>query len=482
MSGKGPRYQNTTGSTDDWRVSFAKAIANGVDTDNFTIIPAIGAEMTVSQANGNLLITTGTTANAETVIRSNVPFSNDVILRYGMALSQRIANQAFFVELVDVIGDALAVVINSATSVTVTIPGHAYTSAHVGQSMYLGNYAGTGVFISGRYPIASVTTTTVTFTVAGFTAGSGTVSAFGMNYHHVLYDGTTATNAKYDAQRKGYATGDSNVTINSTAGTGHSGVISVINSLAVFADHGATGGSLSIRTDRTANIPVDADKLYLQIRAVNGSTAPASTTTATINYVSVITTDAPLVTPAGGIAGSSNSPQLVQVTSLPTLDTELPTAAALADATANPTVPIVGAASELFNNATWDRQRSNYTLALDTSSARTASANGTTGTNHNFRGAEFFVNVTAVSGTTPTMTVQLQESYNGTNFRDVDTTNAQTASITANGIYKFVVYPGVTTAANAALNSILPRTFRLAWTIGGTTPSFTFATFVNFVQ
>lgn len=168
--------------------------------------------------------------------------------------------------------------------------------------------------------------------------------------------------------------------------------------------------------------------------------------------------------------------------SIGVVDTELPAAAALADALANPTAPQVGSANELYNNASWDRARNNYALNLDTSSAKTATGNGATGTNHNFRGAEIFVNVTAVSGTTPTMTVRLQESFDGgTTWRDVDTTNAQTASITATGVSKLVIYPGVATAANASLNGVLPRTFRLAWTIGGTTPSFTFASWINFV-
>lgn len=322
MRAVGPKMQNTTGSTDDWRISFAKAVTSGVDTDNFTIIPAIGTGMGVSQANGNLRVTSGTTVNAETVIRSNIAFNNDIILRYGMALSQRIVNQQFFVELVDVLGDALAVTINSATSITVTMPDHKFTAGNIGQFMYVGNYTGTGTFISGRYAIASITDTTVTYTVAGFAAGAGTVSVFGANYHHVIYDGTTATSAKYDAQRRGYASGDSGVTINTTAGAGHSGVISVINSLATFADHGPTGGALTVRLDRTANVPVDADRLYLQIRVVNGSVAPASTTTMTMNYVSVIQADSPLVTLAGSVGGSSNSPQQVQLSGTNTVLTQ----------------------------------------------------------------------------------------------------------------------------------------------------------------
>lgn len=156
-----------------------------------------------------------------------------------------------------------------------------------------------------------------------------------------------------------------------------------------------------------------------------------------------------------------------------------PTAAAAADALSNPTITQVGADAMNYNNLTWDRVRNNYILTLDTSAARTASGTGTIATNHNARGARFVVNVTAVSGTTPTMTVRLQYSYDGANFIDYDTTNLQTAPITANGQYVFDVYPGLATTANASRNGILPRTFRLVWTIGGTTPSFTFATYAH---
>jgi hypothetical protein len=43
------------------------------------------------------------------------------------------------------------------------------------------------------------------------------------------------------------------------------------------------------------------------------------------------------------------------------VDTELPAAAALADATANPTVPTVGSGNLTFNGTTWDRARSGVT-------------------------------------------------------------------------------------------------------------------------
>jgi hypothetical protein len=54
-----------------------------------------------------------------------------------------------------------------------------------------------------------------------------------------------------------------------------------------------------------------------------------------------------------------------------TVDSELPAAAALADATANPTTPLVGAALELFNGTTWDRVRGDTTNGIDVDVTRT---------------------------------------------------------------------------------------------------------------
>ena len=48
-----------------------------------------------------------------------------------------------------------------------------------------------------------------------------------------------------------------------------------------------------------------------------------------------------------------------------TADTELPAAAALADAAANPTSPTVGGANLVFNGVTWDRARGDITNGLD---------------------------------------------------------------------------------------------------------------------
>lgn len=164
----------------------------------------------------------------------------------------------------------------------------------------------------------------------------------------------------------------------------------------------------------------------------------------------------------------------------PTSDTELESPATKADNVSAPTTTSVYALPMVWNGATWDRARSNATaINSDTSTARTASGTGATFTNYNGREVVFFVNVTAVSGTTPSMTVRLQESYDGTNFVDIDTTNLQTAAITAAGIRKLSIGPALPTAANSSLNVAAIRLLRAAWTITGTTPSVTFATYFH---
>lgn len=270
------------------RISFAKTISNGIDTSWGSVVRT-GSGMTVNQTGGNLVVTTGTTVNSETIIRSTKSYSGGIRLRAQTILSQRIANNNFFVELVDVIGDGLSITISSATSVTVTTATAVFDATNVGQSVYIGNYTGTGTFIPGRYAIASVSGNNVTFTVAGFAAGSGTCSLFGWNYYHVLYDGVTATQTKFDTQRRGYNTGDTTATINTTASPGHLAIITGNDMQALFSDQlvaTSTAARNTVRASRDTNVPDDY-ALYVQIRAVNGSTAPASTTTWTVGYVAV---------------------------------------------------------------------------------------------------------------------------------------------------------------------------------------------------
>ena len=165
----------------------------------------------------------------------------------------------------------------------------------------------------------------------------------------------------------------------------------------------------------------------------------------------------------------------------PIIDAKFPTAAVAVDGYANPTITHEGADVMLFNNSTWDRMRSNWNQTLDSSAARTATVAGTTGTNYNHSNAVVTINVTAVSGTSPTLVAKLQFSPDGgTTWVDYDS-KATTATISTTGTYILKFQGGCVEVANSAIGLAIPRTFRLHYTIGGTSPSFTFATYVSFI-
>ena len=158
---------------------------------------------------------------------------------------------------------------------------------------------------------------------------------------------------------------------------------------------------------------------------------------------------------------------------------QLTASAALADALANPTLGQQAVLNSVFNGTTWDRQRG-MGLATTTgdTGAKTATGNGATQTNVGNKGISIVIVLGTVSGTTPTCVFKLQSSTDGgTNW--VDIPGAATASLTATGVFGIDVYPGAavtagttTTGTKAVASQVLPRTWRVVWTIGGTTPSF----------
>lgn len=271
-----------------FRCTFAKT-QNSADSDFFTTI-ATGAGQGVTQASGNLLITSGTTVNSETILRSTSSFVGNTISRIQTILSQRIVNQTFFLELVDVIGDGLAANATSATTLVVTIPNNPFTALNVGQSMYVGALAGGLVGVPNRYTIASVSGNDVTFTVAGFSVTTGTCSLFGWNYYHTSYSGTGVNGAFYDAQRRGWNSGDTSITTQTTAAPGHMLLMGNEDGNSWVSDQLAASSvtsAITARGSRVLNLPDEFATLYFQIRCLNGSVAPASTTTLQIGMVSV---------------------------------------------------------------------------------------------------------------------------------------------------------------------------------------------------
>lgn len=424
-----------------FRTTFAAVLPSNVDSEFFTRIQA-GTGQTVAQSAGNLLLTSGTTANAETILRSTASFTGSLLSRIQTILSQRIANNNFFVELVDVIGDGLVTTVNSATSITVTIPGNPFTSTNVGQSMYVGacqNISATAV--PGRYAIASVSGNNVTFTVAGWPAtGSGTVSLFGWNYYQLQYQGVTATAVNYDAQRKGWNSGFTAATINTTASPGHMAILANNDGSAYFADQliASTAGTVqtSMRASRVVNLAEENTPLFLQIRAVNGSTAPASTTTWTVGMASVENYAARPVVINDVKATGAGSQVPVAVTNTPAVTVSSGTITTVTNTTNNGTT---------------------YTNADQASAAITTTTNGGTITVANGTSVAFNIAITVVSGTLPTYNFSVQESGDGTNW----TTIYAAPRFTTTGFF---------TTASIKLNH---NRYRIVETIGGTTPSFT---------
>lgn len=91
------------------------------------------------------------------------------------------------------------------------------------------------------------------------------------------------------------------------------------------------------------------------------------------------------------------------------------------------------------------------------------------------KGVRIYLDVTAVSGTNPTMTVKVQVK-DPVSGKYSDMPGAAFAEKTAADFSELLIYPtGVADVANAEINDNLTKTWRLVCTIGGTdTPTFTF--------
>lgn len=463
-------------STNAWRANFAKTVTGGVDPQYWELIKS-GAGQSVNQANNLLVISAGITANAETIIRSKDQIQTSFIMRGITALSQRIANQTFVIELVDVIGDNLSATIDSATAVTVTIPNNPFTGGNVGQSMTLGGYTGTGTFVSGVYPITAVNGDDVTYNVtgAGFSAGSGTCSVFGWNAHTFLYQGTNTYSCEYSTMRRGWPGGTASGTqINGTGSSGHYWQFQSDETNSVFIDGtaNAAGRPTTFRFRKNLMLPMFDTALRLQIRARNNATAPASSTTMTFQFMS-LEKDVPLpVAIAGGKKVDDEATMNIGVTQLGAVST-------LYDGMATPAIGQIGSIPLLANANTFDRQRTNYqaTIAGD-QGTKAATFNGATQTNYGKEGMLAHIRLGAVSGATPSLKVQLQASADGgTNWFNYGT---ETSELTAtNQTLVFVCSPHsfrdvtadtvLTTGATVTkiLNAPLPRNWRFTYTING---------------
>lgn len=112
----------------------------------------------------------------------------------------------------------------------------------------------------------------------------------------------------------------------------------------------------------------------------------------------------------------------------------------------------------------------NYAYRLAPSAAITADGQTNDQLNAKGRGVVILANITALAGTSPTITfiVEGKDPVSGNYY-----TILTSAALAVTGLTALTVYPGATAAANVTVSLPLARTFRVRWTVGGTTPSVT---------
>jgi hypothetical protein len=424
-----------------WNVSFSQVGAS-VISDQF-VAPQTGTGVSYSQASGALAIVAGTTANAEFFTRSTTTWRGSMRLKFSVVASQRIANTNLAVMLADLIGEGLTVTINSATSITVAQAGHAFTSTSVGQFVQVGRIVGANG-VPGRYAIASVVAgTSYNLTVAGWPAsGSCTATVFGHSYVRNLVTGTTATNINVDAQRRGWAQGDTTATINTTASPGTIITCELTGREVFWADQlraTTTTPTVAVRANRLENIPDDNLNLYLFVWSFNGTTAPASSTTWTMSFCSIEKfANMPVYIQGNRAQGAMNA----------------------APVTVFGTATVSGTVTSNIGTGTLTAANLNFPgIIADLSSSALTSTTTTSAFTPTF-GTCYSVNivVTSVSGSFATMDVAIEESDDsGTNW------------------FKVYDFPRITLggAYRSPIMRLTGNRVRYVQTVGGTSPSFT---------
>lgn len=191
--------------------------APSLDTDKWDY--GVGVGGTLTQSAGVLQMGSGVSINSETYIQTKEVFTIPFRVSIGVNLSQRIANQSFFVEAISVDKDTLQP--------------------------------------DGKHAVA------------------------------MLFDGTTATSAKYRVQNGALTPLDASATFPTSASGS-------IYELELFADeawfHGGTLDSTSARTNsyrRHQQIPEPNAIFKVRLRWLNAGTAPATSTNASVNFLAV---------------------------------------------------------------------------------------------------------------------------------------------------------------------------------------------------
>ena len=113
-------------------------------------------------------------------------------------------------------------------------------------------------------------------------------------------------------------------------------------------------------------------------------------------------------------------------------------------------------------------------LIILPSAVRTVSGNSADFRNNRTSGIIVYLDITAASGTLPTLDVKLQ-TKDPASGKYIDIAGAAFAVSIIAGTKVLRMIPGITVVANQDVAASLPYIWRVAYVIGGTTPSFTFS-------
>lgn len=99
-----------------------------------------------------------------------------------------------------------------------------------------------------------------------------------------------------------------------------------------------------------------------------------------------------------------------------------------------------------------------------------AAAGGNTANLDNafWAGVQLGINITAITGTAPTLTVIIEGQDDASGVWYAMLTSA---ALTATGFTLLTIYPAVAAVANVSVPQVLPKTWRVRYAVAGTTPS-----------
>jgi hypothetical protein len=322
------------------------------------------------------------------------------------------------------------------------------------------------------------------FTFSGTAAALGTtsdVSSFGLPFTKLKFTkSSTSESATVRLAINGagavmfMVSGLTSETIAVTAlidGTNESAALGVVNTAGVYSAASALGnGTYRLVSQGGAAASVTVDTEIPAAAALADATANPTTPLvgAALELFNGTTWDR-----CRGDTTNGLDVDVTRVTGTVTVDSELPAAAALADGTANPTTPLAGAALELFNGTTWDRVRGNTEGTALASAARTTTTSSADVTNHNARGVVIAVDFTATPNNAETATVAIQaKDPVSSKYVTLTAFTALTASnlgaTPTTETYLYSLYPGAAETAATAKHEVQALALPRTWRVSVT--------------